>query len=529
MEHPPSEAEFAVLDAALDEELDGLAPPDLWPRLQAALAGGTAANARPRSRRPLWFALAMVAASAVVVAVWLDRGGNGTGSPDRVRALPAWRFPPPDVDADGPADLAQLQQWLADGGLHDATIDAESVFAPVLNRSVPMATAPFEGLFDGVLTVHLRFADREDLAAALQRAVPAPLAVGQRQWEHVVGLALGKVTGPRSSWQRNVRLLIRGDADGALRFAIATPHGAAGTAIDGIAALLEPELREVTAATIAARGIAIGDDGFDALPWTETRLRLHDVSRAAAARIGRFAALRTLDLRDAPDWHEARVVRALAALPLQELLLDGTRLDAEGIAALGTFTQLRKLFVLGPGDLLAQTFVPTPPVLPGRIVAAVAQLSQLEELLLVDGGLTDADLVQLAPLPGLRRLGLAAGAQLDGGGLRAFTGRRLRSLGLGSTRALDLAPLAGWRELEQLSVKGPLTAASLTAIRAIPTLKSLTLLPVPALTADDLPALYGATQLQRLEVFSADALDENARAALRAALPACRVSFESRP
>jgi hypothetical protein len=173
--------------------------------------------------------------------------------------------------------------------------------------------------------------------------------------------------------------------------------------------------------------------------------------------------------------------------------------------------------------------VPTPPVLPGRIVAAVAQLSQLEELLLVDGGLTDADLVQLAPLPGLRRLGLAAGAQLDGGGLRAFTGRRLRSLGLGSTRALDLAPLAGWRELEQLSVKGPLTAASLTAIRAIPTLKSLTLLPVPALTADDLPALYGATQLQRLEVYSADALDENARAALRAALPACRVSFESRP
>jgi len=531
MEHPPSEADLRVLDAALDEELDGLAPPDLWPRVQAALvAGGANAAALPRapgagerrrSRRRFWFAIAMAAASAVVVGVWLDRGNNA-GSGDRAPLLPARTSPPLDVDAKGPLDLAELQRWLAAGGLRDATIRAENVFAPALGRTVPLATYPLEGFFEGVTTVHLRFAERAELAAALQRALTVALPRTARPWEHAVDLSLDQR-------DRRARLLVRSDADAALHFAVAAPGGAFGVALDGLAALLEPELREVTAATVAARGIAIGDAGFDALPATATRLRLHDVSRAAAARIGRFAALRSLDLRDAPDWHEARVVRALAALPLQTLWIDGSRLDEAGVAALEGFTQLRELFVLGPGEIFAQILTPSPPVLPRQIAATLAQLPQLEELLLVDGGFADRDLAQLARIGTLQRLTVFGSARMDGSGLTAFTGRSLRSLGLGSTRALDLAPLTGWRALEELVLQGPVPRSSLAAMRAIPGLEKLTLMPVPALAADDLPALYGATRLRHLGLFGADALDENARAALRAALPACRMGFDPMP
>lgn len=498
-------ADLAVLDAALDEELGGAGAPDLWARVSSSLQHPQR-SAGPRRR---WLAVAMAAAAAIVIAVLIDHGRHRDPTP--IDPTPAPAAGPGD-----PAALEHLQALLAESPIAEASVRALTVWSPSSQRSILLAANPLEGLFEFGTTPRLPFAPRAELATLLAKATPIALTDRPRRWEHEVALTLGR---------EHVSVTVRGTPAGR-EYALATATGMLGLRLDATAdALLGPECDDATARTIAARGIVLGDDGFAAVPADSKRLRMIDVAADLVTELARFPALQAIDVREAPEWHRADVLRQLAARSLRSLTLAGSHLGAEGTRALGGFTSLRELTLLEHGGLVALTLDGTVGPIAGPLAEVLAHLPQLETLTLADGNFADADLAQLAALTNLQELGLL-GCRVEGPGLAALTALPLRRLAISTVMPFAVGTLAQLPHLENLFLQAPVGAAELAQIHLLSNLRRLELRPRPSPTDDDLRALHGATQLTKLEVFDATAVTPAGRAALAAALPQCRVSFD---
>ncbi|MGE3354945.1 MAG: hypothetical protein AB7O84_24675, partial [Planctomycetota bacterium] len=444
------------------------------------------------------------------------------------------------------------------GGLLDGRSDPGSVrlhtvgMDPAAVPVVALVGNPLEGLFAGNET--LRLQERDDLEEALLRATAAPLRAVAGEWEHDLELDL---------LRRRVHLLVRGRLSGTPEVAVAGPDGPWGIALDPATVLaLAERLDAATSRTLANRGLALGDSGLHALPDDVRRLRLWRVSAAMVATIDRFASVRTVDLRDAPEWHDADVLRWLArALPLRSLTLDGSRLDRAGVAALAGFSGLQELFLIAPGQwqipALAQPPLAQPsPALDDAAVGALAQLPELRELVLGGAALGDRGLAALAALPKLRALALVECPLVTGAGLGAFAGHPLERLVLADCHGFDargLSALAGLRALRELTVAGarggfdlrPLAslpaldavrllgavdAADLGALCELPGLRRLTLRPDRRLDAAELARLHGLRHVESIELAvgraGVNAPDPAAIDALRAALPDARIGVD---
>lgn len=498
-------ADHAVLDAALDEELGGAGAPDLWARVSSSLQQPQR-SADPRRR---WLAVAIIAAAAIVIAVAVEHGRHGEPKTSK----------PPTPAAKDPGDpkaLVHLQALLAESPIAEASVRALAVWSPTSQRSILLAASPLEGMFEFGTSPRLPFAPRGELAALLAKAAPTALADAPIHWEHEVALTVAR---------ERASMMVRSAPTGR-EYALATATGMLGLQLGATAdALLGPECDDATARTIAARGIVLGDRGFAAVPADSKRLRMIDVAADLIPELARFPGLQAIDVREAPEWHRADVLRQLAARSLRSLTLAGSQLGTEGTRALGALTSLRELHLLEPNGLVMLTLDGSAGPVAGPLAEALAHLPQLEQLTLASGNFADADLAQLAALTNLQELGLL-GCRIEGPGFAALAGLPLRRLAVNTTMPFQVGALASLPYLETLFLQAQLPAAQLAQIQRLDNLRRLELRPRPAPTDDDLGALHGALQLTRLDLLDATAVTPEGRAALEAALPQCRVSFD---
>lgn len=522
------DAELAVLEMALADELAQLAPPDVWSRLQQ--------RGRPTAR---WLAAALLLLGAGVVAavMLLARSEpKAATAPDQHRI---------EVDRDGPRSVAEAVARL--DAIAKATVEAQAVRSAATGRWYALDESPLEDLLRSKpLPDDLDDVTRAQLLDCLRAATPQPRVDGT-VWTHSIRLGARTDAG-------DLDVLVGTVANGAPQLAFAGVQAALPFAVPAFPSpQLAPVFDEATQLKIERRGFVLGDAQLANMPTDARRLRLREASAQSLATLPQFAGLQALDLVHSPRCHEAAALRLLAGLPLRSLVLCASWLDAEGCAAIASMPTLQELFLVGPEgfwDLIGTWTAPPAPGIDDDAVAAIARLGELTELTICGGVFDDRGLAQLAGLRQLRRLGLVACPHITEEGWRAFAGHELRELylpgcvpptatasslaGLPKLRELllgapdvdtSLAALATLPALEKLTVIGRMPAAGLACVAQLPHLRELGLQLQPPLVDADLPQLYGAVQLEKLRLPS-DRLTAAGLSALRQALPRCTVTDE---
>jgi hypothetical protein len=490
------EAEFAVLTSAVREELGGEVPPDVLPAVLVRCGGEVApvSAAPPRVGRPSrWFAAALVLFGIGVAAFFVVQGPPSVPTPagagdDGLRG--------------GPVDLVDLQARAA--STTGLTVRAVGGWSDELRRHVAWPRWALDDFMRPRLRSTLDDEDRDEVRAAIANARDGGPVV-DHVWTHALRLA-----GPSTGTDVELRLVLGGDQEPVVAFC--TPVGARRLLTPGFPGVdLRRELDDVARRTVAELGFVVGAGGFAAVPATAKRLGLIEVPAAAVGELARFTALEGIDLTRSPGWHAAPLLLALPAT-LTSLRLDGAAVAADGWRALGSRHALRELDlapdVLG---LLGGRPIPSPHPVAGLDDAALQALGglvALRELALPAGAFGARGLAAIASLPALASLVL-----LDAGG------------------RTDLAPLAGARVLTKLGLFGTWSPAALRSLARVATLRNVSLVLPAAGEAAALHALRDLRQLRRLEIVrqrgaGAPASDVEL-ADLRAALPECRVTFDT--
>ena len=418
-----TDVRLALLEIALDEEVGGRAPPDLWPRIARRQPK------QPKRSRGLVAALVLAAAAVVIAVLVLDAERRHD---ERAPAAPQW---PDRLPENGPQTLDEAMSWLRNAGLRSVNVRADRVWSPALARFVLVDRHPFESfaLFakpDNRLD--LRRDDGKVTVDALLRATP--VAASSTPWEFTLKIQLRK--------RREVVVRVGGLGQRP-RFAIAgrdrlwpiDPH-------PRLAQLLENELPDFVEQLLRERGTALSVTALRALPVGATRIRPVAIGAAAASEFARFTKLRSLDLSESPALGSAALLDALRqCADLRSLTLDGSSLTRDAIDAIGRLTQLEELFVMS-GNIFA--VYPQIDDLGGAesidddAVAALVGLRSVKELMLLGAPLTDAGLARLAELPRLSELALLNCPNIRGSGFSAFAGHpALRKLNLSDSMAFD--------------------------------------------------------------------------------------------
>ncbi|MCU0866517.1 MAG: hypothetical protein MUC36_22255 [Planctomycetes bacterium] len=528
-------AELAVLDMALSERFGDRATRDLWPGTAARLMRArTTAQGR---MQPWLLAAGMVLGLGVVTAMALWRPGSSPEAPTTSRQGP---HDPSTSLPNGPSNLAELQARVA--AATEIRMLMRGVWSAELGRWVTIPRHALDNLFQPTLHPALEPDLVERVKTAIAESSQAPgRASGATMpvWSHHLALA--------NPLRAILVLRIGGDAPSQLGFL--TPTGAELLhAPDFPFAELTPVAERTTAATIPGLGLVIGPGGFAAVPTTKRNLRLFDVPATAVGELQRYPSLRSLDLTAAPAFHDAGVLRALSALPIEELTLAPHRLDAAAFQTLGAMRTLHELFLVDfhPLHVLMDRRPTTAaPKLDDAALRGLGELTQLRELTLAGGSFTDAGLQSLATLPirslnlfdcgALRGESLAMLSQVRsllvrGGQLGPAAASQLAAMpNLGKLYLMDaaagvpLGPLATAGQLKELVLLGPLARNELPGLTALTSLRSLGLGPEPPFTDEQLTLLHGLRQLQRLRVL---AISATQRTALGHALPGVNISDE---
>ncbi len=143
-------------------------------------------------------------------------------------------------------------------------------------------------------------------------------------------------------------------------------------------------------------------------------------------------------------------------------------------------------------------------------LARLASLSNLDDLTILDGGLTDSGIQHFRELTSLTRLMFRVKpGELTGTSLKAFAGmmdrlKKLEILGLDPIEPADLTPIRGLKQLDYLRlVLSPEAGECLESVRGLDNLKILDFRQTRARDAD----LTVLTTLPRLEHFLIDAAE----------------------
>jgi hypothetical protein len=522
-------ADLAILELALVERSGTARPPDLWPRVAARLAHDAKSGAAAAPRRRPWLAAAVVLLGvATVVAIAVRRDSD-------VPTLATTTDVPSSSD-----ELADLRRHLATAT--EVTVHALAIWSTESQRWTAIDRHELDSLFRPGMRPRLDAATLRSLAQAIQSAVPASSGVaGAAFWTHELHVRTSIATST---------LLLRGSDELPQRLAFRTPRG--------VTELLAPDLprqaieqvaAQAARATIKGLGLVIDERGFAEHADDTASLTLHDVPAQAVAGLGRFRSLRQLDLRHAPAWHDADILRTLADLQLSSLSLSPKYLAKEAYGTLAAMGSLRELFLSAAHpfhELLGQSASSRFANLGDDELRQLARLVNLRELLLVGSTCSDAGLAALAAIPlerltlcgceGVRGDRLAAHRDLIGLVLRnnSLAGEalaqcaqlpKLQRLGIFTSGAdpLPLAELARAPALVELTLQGRLPIADLPLLAAVPQLRKLGLWPTPPMRLDDLEALRGLVRLERVGVVG---LDARGRERLQAWLPGVTVTDE---
>jgi hypothetical protein len=528
-------AEFAVLDMALSERFGDRAPRDLWPGTAERLL--RARSTAPARMQPWLLAAGMLLGLGVVTVMALWRHTASPATPTTSRQGPQ---DPSTSLPNGPSDLAELQARVA--AATEIRMLMRGVWSAELGRWVTIPRHALDNLFQRTL----RPALEPDLVERVKSAIAASSqdpgsARGATMpvWSHHLAMA--------NPLRAILVLRIGGDAPPQLGFL--TPTGTELLhAPDFPFAELTPVAERTTAATIPGLGLVIGPGGFAAVPTTTRSLRLFNVPATAVGELQRYPSLRSLDLTAAPAFHDAGVLGALSALPIEGLTLAPHRLDAAAFQTLGAMRTLHELLLVDghPLDVLLDRRPTTAaPQLDDAALRGLGELTQLRELTLAGGSFTDAGLQALATLPiqslslidceavrgeSLAMLTQASSLLIRGGDLRPAAAEQLAAMPkltklylLAAAAGVPLGPLATAGQLTELTLQGPLATDELLHLRTLTTLRGLALQPEPPFTDEQLTLLHGLRQLQRLRVL---AISATQRTALGHALPGVNISDE---
>ncbi len=551
---PHEDAELAVLEMALAEELGAEAPPKLWPRLQP----GAPAVLPRRSAR--WLAAAVLTIGVGIVASLM------TWVRQPLRPLDALDQHSMTTEKHGPKTFAEALQRLE--STERATVVAKAVQSTASGQWYALDQHPLEDFLQSAPNPRdLDSQTFEMLLTALRSANSMPVSGDEAPWTHTIELAAPVTRERRNQTAQRLVLLVARQANGGQQLAFAGANGPIPVAATAFpAAQLAAVFEEATELKVARRGFVLGDTALadSALAkaaTTATRLRLCEVGPNSLMSLQRFPKLRQLDLSASPELHNANALSALRGLPLHTLQLRAMWLDAQACAAIAGITTLQELFLGSPwgmDGLVAEAeapsttgrlaapwlFAPRAPGIDDEALTALSRLDQLKELAIFGGTFGDRGLAQLAQLPKLQRLVLIACQQITPAGWSALAGHPLQNLVLtgcafdqrlamlpdlqelmvGSAEApTSLASLAALPALTKLRVAGRLHAEELVPVAGLRQLRTLALLVEPELTDADLVHLYSATQLEHLKLGGSRVSDDGI-AALRQALPKCSIS-----
>jgi hypothetical protein len=519
--------DLAVLDQALAERLAGEAPPDLWPRVHAALRGAPA----PAHRRHGWLVAALLLlalGTAAVFAVTREAADD----------VPA--VAPDDAGSpSGPRTLEELQQRLA--AATKAIAQARGCWSAAAAQWVAFPRFPLDDLFRSALRPQIDLADVHAIVAGLAGAT---LAASRDRivWTHELSLTSGK---------DGCALLLQVGGPDAPRVAFRGPDGAVPIAAPCFPfATLQPQLTELARTTVAQLGLVIGAGGFAAVPESAKSLRLIGVPASEVTELARFRAAGNIDLSRSPACHRTEVLQHLDPERIADLWLAPEHLARDAYPVLGALHNLRELHLVG-GDWLAIFAGREPfaraPSLDDAAVAALNGLTKLKQLTLAGGSFGDDALTALAALP-IERLSLIDCPRVHGhslGALRNVKALAVRGIAPDGSFAsqvatlpllwqlslfdirgeLGLADLRGAPKLRSLQLDGRLDRGELVHLAGCAALEELMLRLTPPLRDDELGLLHGLTRLRRIEIVS-DAVTPAGRDALRKALPDCKIGAD---
>lgn len=539
----------ALVEAALEEELGGVKPPDL----AAAVMAAAVREPAPARRASGWWWLAaavvLVGCGALLGSWWNERGWRdreASAEPRRGDPVP----PSEDSPQDGEATKADAQTSSTEFYLPRDVADARRILSTVDSPDIQfhfvgphrLPTASVMGPPAPTLVLG-RWALGRAIAIGLERALLDP--------QPVEGIDIET---------RAHTIFVRANDDQCLRLALL---GAA-MWVDGLGTFrtefeLVERLQAVELDTRRQLGLVHRDElgeGLpnDLIPQAQRVLRPFGLLPEDVAKFAGLRELEVLDLRWCAAGPTVPFVQAVSGLAsVRDLRLCELTDRSLGLVA---NMRLQRLLVLGAGEAPWRT-----PLRAGcggvtdRGLDALLQLTALETLVLPGCRLSRAGLARLAELPQLATLVLDGvrpeGTESVWGSFHAHPNLQELRLGASSLATpIDLKDLAALPALQELSLDGCcgeqgaalafLSASArlrrlslggwfpraltedarggLLAVAKTPSLCWLSLPDCPGLRASDLLALGDAKQLETL-VLSGTAADRDGLVPIEALAP----------
>ena len=490
--------DIAALELALEEELGGDTPPELWPDLEKRKVTAT------RPPRHWLSAALMLFGIVIMVAIAID-SKRDTGS----ASTPV---------TDLPETLEEARERLT-GTVNQMTVRADAVFDRASGQTDKFFADKISAMFaPNELQVRSR-EDRELIRKCLLM-LPQQTVTTPREWEYTLTVTC-------ASKPVTVRIA------GCSQFPAATEQGTLELAIVGRDQLfvLSPNIRfsnalrvdliELSNRMLRNGPLATGAAGLRNLRANIKQLRCVRVRAGDSRELQRFQELQTIDLSESPELHIPGTFTFVPAT-VRSLSLDASRSDAQLLSAAGRFHQLHELFLKSPGDDMRAIFTGESVIAASddAAIACLSKLTTLRELSIPGSSMTAVGLQSLARLPDLTRLNMPNCDNLKAG-FGAFSNTKLKSLsviGCDGLMSTALAEIASLPQLQQLSISTRL-GLDLGQLKASDSLRRLLVLGhIETTMIADLAELK---QLSRLTLAGDHGLSASQLQTVRTALPNC--------
>ena len=490
--------DFAVLELALEEELGGATPPELWPELEKRKATATQ---RPRN----WLSAAIALLGIVImVAVAVDSKRDNESASTLITDLPV--------------TLAEARARLT-GAVSQMTVRADAVFDRASGRTDKFFVNTLSEMFAANEFQVQSLKDRELIRLCLLRQ-PQQTMTTTRAWEYTLTVTC-------KSKPVTVRIT------GCSQFPAAPEQGTLEFAIVGrdqlfalrpsaqFSEALYTELVELSKRMLLNGPIAIGAAGLRNLRRDVKNLRCVRVLTGDDRELQRFDELQTVDLSESPGLHAPVALTSLPAT-LRSLTLDASLASSEFLSAVGRLHQLEELFFKSPGDDMSTMFTGSgvTSALDDAAIAYLDTLTSLRELWIPGSSITADGLQSLTKLPELTQLHLPNCDNLvDGfGAFHSTKLKRLNVIDCDSLTSASIAEIASLPLLQQLSISTR-PGLNLGLLQASDSLRRL--LVIGDLHMTMIASLAKLKQLNQLTLAGNRELTTNELQSLRAALPNC--------
>lgn len=502
MTDPKANPDLALLESALEEELGGATPPDLWNQLQAR-------HKSEYTQPKIWSVAAIVLlAIGVLIAIATDQSRVAIPEPAGI------------VITDWPKTLAEARARL-NGTVSNITVRADAVFDNDSGETVPFFVDQLAQMFASNELQIQDPGDRERLRRLLSQLQPQTTAT-PRSWEYTLTVTCEnkpvtvRIAGCSQSSEVPERGMLELAIVGHDQLFALRPN----IRFDNV---LRTDLIELTKRMLRNGPLAIDGKGLRNLRDDIARLRCVRARADDATELRRFQNLQTLDLAESPELHTATSLAFLSP-KLRSLSLDASRADIALLRAVGQLRQLEELFLKSPGDGVNQ-------MLFGDIqarasndaaIAGLERLTALRELSIPGTQITAIGLQSLAKLPKLTRLNMPNCDMLKDG-FDAFRHAKLEHLnviGCDELTPAALSEIALLPQLQHLSIS-PRPDLDLGLLKSSQSLRRL--LVFGGLDTSMIAGLATLNQLNRLTLSATEDMPANELQMLRNALPNCEV------